>query len=94
MAHPVGGEEGYKLIFEQIRRFRPEYLASGHLHSQSYVGKWYCSPVGPTICFNPGQPEIPARVRPNCIYLDTSAHLAWWMNTRMTGKTVEHVVFD
>ena len=90
---PVGGNDGSSKILRQIRQYRPDYLASGHLHHQPYVGRWYCT-VGPTTCFNPGQPEIHAEgMRPNCIYLDTSGQ-AWWKNTSMSGKAVEHVVFD
>ena len=90
---PVGGKAASTKILRQIRQYRPDYLASGHWHNQPYVGSWY-SKVGPTICFNAGRPEIPAIVRPNCIYLDTSLRRAWWMNTYMWGKATEYVAFD
>ena len=89
----VGGPLASTRILRQIRQYRPDYLVSGHWHDQPYKGSWYCA-VGPTICFNAGQPAKAMTERPNCIYLDTSTRQLVWINTSMIGRASVKVKLD
>lgn len=90
---PVGGSHASMQILHQIRKIRPDYLASGHWHHQPYLGSWHCK-VGPTVCLNAGQGEPSAGKPPNYIFLDTQRRLAVWVNTVKNRPTIEHVQLD
>ena len=70
----IGDDDGLR---EQIERWRPNYLASGHLHRRPFdTDGSFADYVAATPCFNPGfWPQSPV---PNHIILDTAARTAEW----------------
>jgi len=90
---PVGGPLASTRILRQIRHYKPDYLVSGHWHEQPYNGGWFCK-VGPTICFNAGQPKKIMNRRPNNILFDSSSRRLVWHNTSMTGRSTVHAKLD
>jgi predicted phosphodiesterase len=76
----VGGRYGDAGVLRQVRLHRPDFLVSGHIHAQPYVGD-FAEQVGNTWCFNPGYPplrEVIRSAQPNHIVLDLGAGTATW----------------
>ena len=77
----VGGNQGDRNLHYKIREYQPDFVVSGNLHSQPYVGS-FADKVGGTWCFNPGHPEHKEQLAlsaiPNHITLDLAAGTATW----------------
>ncbi len=76
----VGGHNGDPALFYKIQEYRPNFVMSGHMHEQPYLGS-FADNLGGTWCFNPGYPPggsaKNAKV-PNHIVLDLDARTATW----------------
>lgn len=85
----VGGPMGDPDLYDKIREYHPNFIISGHLHSQPYTGS-FADQIDGTWCFNPGVP-IPSRALrskvPNHILLDLAARTATWRATPNIGRT-------
>jgi Icc-related predicted phosphoesterase len=76
----VGGPDGDISLFYKIQEFQPDYVVSGHLHSQPYFGS-FSDQIGRTRCLNPGGPihgSAHLAKIPNHIILDTKTQEARW----------------
>ena len=91
----VGGLYGDTRLFYLIREYNPDFVISGHPHSQPYTGS-FADNLGETWCFNPGCPE-PAFEReakfPNHILLDLKKSTAiWYATSNVTGKPMHQQI--
>ena len=90
----VGGVyEGDSGLFYRIQEWKPDYVASGHHHSQPYHGS-FIDRLGPSWLFNPGYPD--QRISgsysvPNHIILDLSTRTATWNASFPIGMNSETV---
>jgi hypothetical protein len=85
----VGGQMGDSELFYRIREFRPNYVASGHLHGQPYTGS-FADKIYGTWSFNPGFPVLTRAMKskiPNHIVLDLAARTATWHATPNVGQS-------
>ncbi len=76
----VGGPHGDMGLLWKLREYRPDFVASGHIHHQPYVGS-FADEVGGTWCFNPGHPDAMENMEakePNHILLDIEKRTATW----------------
>jgi predicted phosphodiesterase len=84
----VGGRNGDPHLCYQIRDYRPDFVASGHLHDQPYRGD-FIDRLNETWCLNPGSPPLDGRKAaqvPNHILLDLAEKSATWHATPRTGN--------
>jgi len=85
----VGGPMGEPHLFYQIRSYRPDFVASGHIHDQPYRGD-FIDRLDVTWCLNPGRPpENSSKTSkiPNHIVLDLIDGSATWHAVAKTGDT-------
>ena len=85
----VGGPSGDPELFYKIREYRPNFVVSGHLHSQPYTGS-FADQIDGTWCFNPGVPVMSRAICskvPNHIVLDLANRTATWHATANVGRT-------
>ena len=81
----VGGHGGCLGLRRQIIIHQPDYVLSGHLHYQPYLGG-FAERLKGTWCFNPGASKTPAHAKaspliPNHIILDIKEGYAQWNAT-------------
>lgn len=84
----VGGRMGNRQLYRMIQEFQPDFVVSGHLHNQPYVGS-FADQLDGTWCFNPGHPEQDQAVKsatPNHIILDLMARTATWYASPLAGQ--------
>ncbi len=84
----IGGEYGDLSVFYKIQDFQPDYVLSGHIHSQPYFAS-FADQIGRTWCFNPRSPtQDQARLAkiPNHILLNTANQTATWFATPPDGR--------
>ena len=84
----VGGRIGNRQLCHKIQEYRPDFVVSGHLHNQPYVGS-FADRLDGTWCFNPGHPEHDQAVKsdtPNHIILDLAGRTATWLASPLTGQ--------
>jgi len=84
----VGGPSGDPELFYKIRVYRPNFVVSGHQHSQPYIGS-FADQIDGTWCFNPGFPVVNRAIRakiPNHILLDLANRTATWHATATVGR--------
>jgi len=65
----------------------PDFVVSGHLHNQPYVGS-FADRLDGTWCFNPGHPEQGMAMQsgiPNHIALGVAARTATWHVAPLAG---------
>jgi predicted phosphodiesterase len=89
-SHLVGGPMGDPDLPARLRDpgMRPDFLVSGHLHEQPYIGS-FAEKIGSTWCFNPGHPDPQRAVKakvPNHIELDLKARTATWNASGRSGS--------
>lgn len=88
----VGGwYQGDKNLFYRIREWKPDYVFSGHEHSQPYLGS-FIDRLASTWLFNPGYPD--QRIAkdepvPNHIILDLDERTATWHAASPDGHIVQ-----
>ncbi|MEI6607593.1 MAG: metallophosphoesterase family protein [Verrucomicrobiota bacterium] len=83
----VGGRMGNPQLYYKIQEYRPDFVVSGHLHNQPYVGS-FADRLDGTWCFNPGHPEQGMAMQsgiPNHIVLDVAARTATWHFAPLAG---------
>ncbi len=88
----VGGSNGDPELFYKIQEYRPNFVASGHLHDQPYRGS-FADELDGTWCFNPGHPVLTRALKskiPNHIVLDLAARTATWHATPNVGQAPVH----
>lgn len=81
----VGGHGGSPVLRRQILVHQPDYVLSGHLHHQPYLGG-FAERLKATWCFNPGASKTPPLGHPtppvpNHIVLDIKEGCAQWYAT-------------
>ena len=84
----VGGRMGNRQLYYKIQEYRPDFVVSGHLHNQPYVGS-FADRLDGTWCFNPGLPEQSLAMQssiPNHIVLDLVARTATWHASPNVGN--------
>ena len=91
----VGGFYGDTRVFYRIWEYIPDFVVSGHHHSQPYIGS-FADKLGVTWCFNPGYPD-PAFAReakiPNYILLDLKkATATWYATSNVTGEPIQQKI--
>ena len=78
-----GALYGNNILHQKLIENKPDFLFSGHLHSQPYGG-CFADKVGVTWCLNPGHPhdemfgETELPITPNHIFVDTEEMTAVW----------------
>ncbi len=85
----VGGRMGNRQLYYKIQEYRPNFVFSGHLHNQPYVGS-FADQLEGTWCFNPGHPERHQAIKsniPNHIILDLAARTATWQAAPLAGES-------
>lgn len=83
----VGGRRGNRELVYKIQEYQPDFVFSGHLHDQPYLGS-FADQLDGTWCFNPGHPgQYPAAKSntPNHIILDLAAQTATWYASPLAG---------
>lgn len=73
----VGGHWGDMSLYWKIQDCQPDFVLSGHIHSQPYAGD-FAERLGVSWCFNPGFPEGGLAAAPNHILLDLARGTATW----------------
>jgi predicted phosphodiesterase len=84
----VGGRMGNRQLYYKIQEYRPDFVFSGHLHNQPYVGS-FADRLDGTWIFNPGHPEQNQAVKsdmPNHIILDLATRTATWHASPLAGQ--------
>ena len=84
----VGGRTGDPALFYKIRECQPDFVLSGHIHSQPYEGN-FADRIDRTWCFNPGFPyykKLAEAKKPNHIWIDTHARTATWHAAPLLGR--------
>jgi predicted phosphodiesterase len=84
----VGGRMGNRQLYYKIQDYHPDFVFSGHLHNQPYVGS-FADRLDGTWCFNPGHPEQSRAMQasmPNHIMLDLAARTATWHVSPLAGQ--------
>lgn len=84
----VGGRMGNRDLYYKIQEYWPDFVLSGHLHNQPYVGS-FADKLERTWCFNPGHPEKHQAMKsniPNHIILDLATQTATWHASPLVGQ--------